>query len=508
MEFSSYDHPSPPSRRASPVSYYKPSSQSQQARIGDYSSADNEDDDDKSSISSAAPPVNRVSQSSTTRAEVKCLYSHSYSSGRRHVIWSEFEDPREEEARSRAATACFAVVHRRKKSGDADETTWKTDSIIVNGPRLQAVLKEVFKNYPRWMKSEEPFVFRPPFQQFLDRWEKLKTALNQDESMRSDGNSLIHELTPFIERHQKNLDAITDSGVVSFEHLWHIFPPGETGRHGSTNTTIYHYQDVLSVAELPVVPLKMKGDRQKVQDIQEMLLLRGRKFEAMRSFHGMHFIGSKSVCSAAKITKRPQPGSGRVVIDAYAFYHCQRVKAPSLMRDEADEVAFSKSELHVDVLHATEWSDVPFQKLVLPPDEKELILAMADRDRREKTGFDDIVQRKGRGIIFLLCGQPGVGKTLTVEAVADKYQVLLIDLILRYPNLDDSVRRTIWKNFLDRVGEGAHSINDTNLEELMRVDLNGREIKNLIKTASVLAMGKGSLTMDNLRTVISIRQRL
>ena len=68
---------------------------------------------------------------------------------------------------------------------------------------------------------------------------------------------------------------------------------------------------------------------------------------------------------------------------------------------------------------------------------------MADRDRRNKTGFDDFVERKGktvvfsssynlslrlslfitniaqslgRGIIFLLCGQPGVGKTLTAEA--------------------------------------------------------------------------------------------
>lgn len=33
--------------------------------------------------------------------------------------------------------------------------------------------------------------------------------------------------------------------------------------------------------------------------------------------------------------------------------------------------------------------------------------------------FDDFVENKGRGLIGLLSGPPGVGKTLTVEAIAE-----------------------------------------------------------------------------------------
>jgi len=35
-----------------------------------------------------------------------------------------------------------------------------------------------------------------------------------------------------------------------------------------------------------------------------------------------------------------------------------------------------------------------------------------------KNTFDDVIQGKGKGIIMLLSGPPGVGKTLTAESGA------------------------------------------------------------------------------------------
>ena len=64
-----------------------------------------------------------------------------------------------------------------------------------------------------------------------------------------------------------------------------------------------------------------------------------------------------------------------------------------------------------------------FQKLVLPDGHKEIVRALinthaqkadSDASRREF----DVVKGKGRGLIILLHGAPGVGKTSTAESVA------------------------------------------------------------------------------------------
>ncbi|KAJ5611870.1 hypothetical protein N7528_008975 [Penicillium herquei] len=660
-----YQSPPPPASDYSRQSHAE-------VMIARRSPSDSGDDSSSSNESS----INMMPQFSQIRPEIKFLYNHSSSDNQR-VIWSEFEDPIEEEARTRAATACYAVVHRRKKASMRDDSSWKTDSFVVNGAALRGVLKQVFKGYSRWMKDREPFVFRPPFQQFFHRWEEIKTAVSQNESIKNEGAILIKELTPFMERHRTNLDAIIEQGAVAFDDLWLLYPPGEIvirtvrgqpsafkivgsevqalsphrreffinmkqfdwngsccGFYAST-IVMSSYEDVIPVASLQAVPLKLKGNAQTIEALQYKLLQRGRKFEAIRGFHIMKCKGSKFlsyIANQALAEDVPRPISGRVIIDAYAFYHCQNSKAPALRQKEDDEILTDTSsdsedypdqtgstpvkderredlrnltdtecilsaphakgfdlrkkewcEFSIDELHDPEWSDVPYEKLVLPPDEKKLILAMADRERRDKTGFDDFVERKG------------VGKTLTAEAVADKYKIPLyilgandlgtnprqvdnalesafvccrlwgalllideadvflenrtsdnlqrnelvavllrrleyyeglmflttnrtksiddaflsrMDLILRYPNLDDEARRTIWHNFLARVGENAHSVTEADLDELKDYDFNGREIKNLIKTACVLAVGEEMLTMENLRTVIRIRQRI
>lgn len=58
-------------------------------------------------------------------------------------------------------------------------------------------------------------------------------------------------------------------------------------------------------------------------------------------------------------------------------------------------------------------------------DLKQLILAFADAHSEHFDVFDDIIQEKGRGVIMLLSGPPGVGKTLTADSVAEVMKVLL-----------------------------------------------------------------------------------
>lgn len=233
-----------------------------------------------------------------------------------------------------------------------------------------------------------------------------------------------------------------------------------------------------------------------------------------------------------------------------------------------------------------------FNKLVLPYDYKELILAFAESQFSHKDTFDDIISGKGQGIIMLLSGEPGVGKTLTAEAVSEELKtplyamsagqlgldaydvernlekvlkisakwdaVLLLDecdvfleqrtisdlqrnklvavflrlleyykgvlflttnrvstfdaafqsrihLTINYPSLDESSRLMIWQTFAGRTTSKSE-ITESDLANLAKLKLNGREIKNVIKTARLLANRRSSpLAMDHIGTVLRIK---
>ncbi|KAH7395314.1 P-loop containing nucleoside triphosphate hydrolase protein [Phaeosphaeria sp. MPI-PUGE-AT-0046c] len=76
--------------------------------------------------------------------------------------------------------------------------------------------------------------------------------------------------------------------------------------------------------------------------------------------------------------------------------------------------------LAVTKLHQIPWAERAFDSLVLAQDEKDLLLALVDRDQfSDGKPFEDFIGAKGQGMIMLLCGPPGVGKTLTAESVAE-----------------------------------------------------------------------------------------
>lgn len=82
-------------------------------------------------------------------------------------------------------------------------------------------------------------------------------------------------------------------------------------------------------------------------------------------------------------------------------------------------------EFYVDHVQEVEFDDNAFDSLVLEKEQKELILAFAQSQVKFKDSFDDIISGKGKGIIMLLSGGPGIGKTLTAESVAEEMQAPL-----------------------------------------------------------------------------------
>lgn len=277
-----------------------------------------------------------------------------------------------------------------------------------------------------------------------------------------------------------------------------------------------------------------------------------------------------------------------------------------------------------------------FDSLVLPADTKDLILSFTCTQQATRIAHDDVIEGKGRGIILLLCGPPGVGKTLTAESVAEHMRVplfvlssgdlgfdskqvearlitvlgmctrwnaiLLLDeadifleersrhevernklvsIFLRvleyhegimflttnrvstfdpafqsrihisidYPELSPESRRKIWENFLGRHDNAqaaarlkplknptssiqstsgiieeqdesaakarremltqSHAITKHEIRQLSLLKLNGRQIKNMLKTAQLLANHKAEPLADkHIRTVLDATQHL
>ncbi|TDZ16480.1 ATPase family AAA domain-containing protein 3B [Colletotrichum orbiculare MAFF 240422] len=254
-------------------------------------------------------------------------------------------------------------------------------------------------------------------------------------------------------------------------------------------------------------------------------------------------------------------------------------------------------DFFVDKISDIQWNTACFEQLVLPSSQKELVQALVAEHTARATdpaasAFDDIVKGKGRGLILVLHGPPGVGKTLTAECVAefsrrplyivssgdlgtdaetldDKLSrtldlastwkaVLLIDeadvflerrslhdmqrnglvsiflrtleyysgilfmttnrvrtfddafksrihVPIKYEDLPKESRLKVWKNFLAGV-EGGVDVGDKGLDELAEGRLNGRQIKNVVRTAkSLAAHKKRKLDCEQLKQVVEIQ---
>lgn len=76
----------------------------------------------------------------------------------------------------------------------------------------------------------------------------------------------------------------------------------------------------------------------------------------------------------------------------------------------------------VEDLANVAWDEEAFKQVVMKEERRKLIHGLVKAHRQDEASFDDIVPNKGRGLVCLFAGSPGVGKTLTAELVAETTQ--------------------------------------------------------------------------------------
>ncbi len=571
------------------------------------------------------------------------------------VAWTDKYPYNLEEPVENAETARYTLLVRKKKSKDTRRKL-ELHSIVVQSPLIKRCLASVLRGYPGVTTELERLEFEAPFEPFMHRWECLERVVLEepDRKTKEHLKLLWKVLDDEFEETIKRTKDLVANGVMDYVTIWTVFEPGkmiftlingqervfrlQNGCYGydsyqlccdfvqwdgerfglaSYTLEICQFRGTTPIIQLEAFPLAYHPKR---CELESRLKIRGRKFETHSGYQYRAYNGL-----ALDNTNRKYNVNSRVIIDTAAFNlfnpnnsvgvrELPKVdntdkalvdaKQPRSLSD--DELllctdvfrAYSLSDkewfrILVNKVTDIAWDDKAFQSLVLPEDQKDLILAFADSQVKNEHQFDDVIRGKGKGIIILLSGPPGVGKTLTAESVAEEMRtplymlsagdlgtapgevesaltkilsmttkwkaVLLLDeadvflearsthdlernklvsiflrileyyqgflflttnrvdnidaafesrihISLQYGELSISSRQHVWRNLLSAGPAGANDFSEADIMKLAQIPMNGRQIKNVLKTAQLLAVRKGTpLGLEQVEVVTRLR---
>lgn len=221
-----------------------------------------------------------------------------------------------------------------------------------------------------------------------------------------------------------------------YYQVTYTFVTWEDGKLVRKSNTIKVFQ-----ARMPTL-FEDWGFKVDLSDVElQNLLTQGRKLISLNEICGhIHITGN--VTYRLGWSLRESPATGRAVVDKAGMamfvpgdslddYEDLR-DSDSISKDNItdDDIRSMDPYLYVFSFAAKRWgrihydqvSDIQFrtnafEKLVLSPEDKSLVLSLVKHS--DSTMVSDLIDNKGGGCVLLLHGTPGLGKTLTAEAVAE-----------------------------------------------------------------------------------------
>ncbi|KAF2029057.1 P-loop containing nucleoside triphosphate hydrolase protein [Setomelanomma holmii] len=237
----------------------------------------------------------------------------------------------------------------------------------------------------------------------------------------------------------------------SYSESWYIMTEkidcnGDYVSYQQYNISIYQYDGCRALADLSTYPLRYHKEEAR---IRELVSHRGRQWLSLVGIHHRSYDGVAHLRKASHgLTPATAESSvrGGIIIDSkeyntnvapgavYFIPGAKAIKGSELKEDTFtdDEILLCSSRVHAFSLVAKRWgifyvkhikdaefNTTAFDSLVLSQHNKDLIRSLVNDHENKHSSFDDLIKGKGKGLIFLLHGPPGVGKTLTAESLAD-----------------------------------------------------------------------------------------
>lgn len=135
--------------------------------------------------------------------------------------------------------------------------------------------------------------------------------------------------------------------------------------------------------------------------------------------------------------------------------------------------------VYIDDIYSIEFNKNIFNQLVIDNDIKDIIKILVSRFDNDK--FKDYVDNKGLGLLFLLHGPPGVGKTLTAEATSELLEKPLY--IINVGDLDLDTEQLEFK--LKEIEEYCSRWNSIFLFDEADIFLEERDLSNITRNSIV-----------------------
>lgn len=209
----------------------------------------------------------------------------------------------------------------------------------------------------------------------------------------------------------------------------------EFGRH-TEYIKIPEFSGTKKITGLNAFPLEFHDSQEA---IVAMLTKRGEVFEQLAGHHYKAYDGT-AITWDRQGEEMPIQISGRIVVDIHSFnrsnmrrkrwltewnskdlerLHEHKMKCglsedghlklspyyQMLARSRTRGYSLKRKEwleFFVEQIDEIEWNNNAFEKLVLPDDQKELILAFSESQLEGGAGFDDVISGKGKGIVSLI----------------------------------------------------------------------------------------------------------